>query len=38
MALTGALCVFVHAVAGFTTKAFAGWWPDSSAATTRERR
>ena len=30
MALTGALCCVVHAVTGFTNKAFAGLSPDSS--------
>jgi hypothetical protein len=34
MALAGAVCCVVHAVTGFPTRAFAGWWPDSSATTT----
>lgn len=38
MALAGSLCLVVHAVTGFTNKAFAGRWPDSSAATTAPRR
>jgi len=39
MALTGALCVLVHAVAGASpTRAFVGWWPDCSAPSTPRRR
>ena len=39
MALTGALAVFVHAVAGFTpTKAFVGSPPDCSDGTTPPAR
>ncbi len=38
MALTGALCVFVHAVAGFTNKSLRGRWPDCWGVTTRHRR
>ena len=34
MALTGALCCVIHAVTGFTNKAFAGSSPDSSTPTT----
>ncbi|HUR17905.1 MAG TPA: hypothetical protein VMZ51_03080 [Acidimicrobiales bacterium] len=34
MALTGALCCFVHAIAGFTNQSFAGSSPDCSGGTT----
>ena len=38
MALTGALCCVIHAVTGFTNKAFAGSSPDSSTPTTPSTR
>jgi hypothetical protein len=38
MALTGALCCVIHALTGFTNKAFAGSSPDSSTPTTAPTR